>query len=182
MKDKEKDYDIIEEEDFSPENEKHFSHQQLVMRTMKKCLDNSSKEMRAGVYNTKIDKNGNTIITPIEDTRKTFIESVETVEMIMECDIDKKARDKIKELKTSLSNAYKKLCNEEAKDWLNLTLLDRQKRLKDGIKYKEGRLNLHLLYYQDYMEEQVRIARMIFKELTKLTSRLGFYEEESLIM
>jgi len=182
MENKKEDYEIIEEDEFSSEGEQKFSHQQLVMKAMNKCLDAGSKEMKIGFWNNKLDKHGNVFRTYVEDTRKTFIESIETVEMFMICDFDKPAKDKIKKLKDDLDNTYKELCEKEAKEWISLSRLAIQQRRDNEILYSKGRLNIKLSYYQDYMEEEVRTAREIFKELTQLTKRIHFYEEEALIM
>lgn len=182
MVEKKEDYEIIDTEEFSPESEQQFSHQKLVMKTMNKCLEAGCKEMRSGYYNNKEDKHGNMIITYVEDTRKTYIECVETLEDVMSCDLDKDVKKEIKKIKKNLNEEYKKLCLSEKEDWEKLNYIIKKGRWKNGVTYQVGRLNKQLLYYHDYIEEQIRAFRMIFKALTKLTSRLGFYEEEALIM
>lgn len=170
----------VETESYQPEEEMQFSHQALVMRAMQKCLEAGCKEKRAGYFNAKTDKFGNVIQTYVEDTRKVFIESVETVEMIMVCDLDKGAKERIKKLQGEFKKAFDKLCEEELKDWENSPQTIRTLRWKNEIYYREGYLNPELPYYQNFLEEQIRISRKIFKELTKLTKRLSYYREESL--
>ena len=176
-----KDYDndelqIIDEENYTPEQQQQFSHQVLVMKVMNKCLEAGCKEMRMGYYNSRQDKMGNTIKTYTEDTRKAFIECVETLEMIMICDLDTDASDNIKEIKKKLDEIFKKLISDEEKDWNKSSGNIKRLRWTDGIFFRKDYLNIKLPYYQDYIEEQVKSARMVFKELTLLTKRLDFYE------
>jgi len=176
------DFEIIDPENYSTEQEQAFSHQGLVMKGMTKCLEAGCKEMRSGYWNTRADRFGNIIKNYIEDTRKVFIECVETLEMIMVCDIDEDAKKKIDKLKEDLQRVYKKLLNDEKRDWDCCSKVVRDERIRNGICFREGCLNIKLPYYQDYIEEQVRIAREIVKELTKLTQRLDFYADIGLEM
>jgi len=169
---------IADVEDFRGEKDVAFSHQQLVMRAMNKCLEAGCKEMRAGYFNEKQDTRGNIIRVYVEDTRKSFIECVETLEMIMECDLDEEAQKKILKIKNKLDETYKNLCKLEEKDWNECSFKIKKYRWMNGIYYRKGYLNVKLPYYQDYIEEQVVASREIVKELSKLTQRLNYYQEE----
>lgn len=173
------DIEIIDPENYSSEKGKQFSHSFLVMSVMRKCIEAGSKEMRSGWFNQKIDKNGNTVLTYIDDTRKQFIESVKTAEMILICDYDKDIKEQIGKIEEYLKTKYKKLCSLEKNDWEKAHPLIKNSRMQQGIYYKEGYLNEDLHYSQVYLEEEVDAYREIFKELTKLTKRLDFYEEEA---
>jgi len=73
---------------------------------------------------------------------------------------------------------YKKLCEEEKKEWTGLKMSVKQQRWAKGITYRQECLNIHLPFYQEYIEAEVKAYREIYKELTLLTERKGFYEEE----
>jgi len=170
--------EIIDVEDYHPSKEQQFSHQQLVARVMNKCLELGCKEMRAGYFNEKTDRNGDTMKVYIEDTRKAFVEAVETAEMVMVCDFDDSIKNNIKEIREKLEVLYKKLCEEEKKEWTGLKMSVKQQRWAKGITYRQECLNIHLPFYQEYIEAEVKAYREIYKELTLLTERKGFYEEE----
>lgn len=176
------DFDIIDQENYTPEAEHQFSHQQLVMKCMNKCIEAGCVEMRPGYFNIKTDNSGQVNKTYVEDTRKKFIECVETVETIMQCDLDETATAEIDKIKENLKEKFKKLYNEESNDWMSCPVSIRRNRLANGICFREGYLNIKLPYYQDYIEEQVKTARLILRELTKLTERINFYVEVGLTM
>lgn len=175
------DVEVIDVENYTPGKVQQFSHQSLIMSSMNKCVEAGCNEMREGYWNNKLDKNGNTLRYYVEDTRKIFVESVDTVEMIMICDFDDEANKSINKLKSDLDKYYQELCDEEKKDWTDSNETIKQTRWKQGIFFRKGYLNTKLPFYQDYIEEQVKVARLIFKELTKLTKRLNWYEEEYLV-
>jgi len=173
--------DIIDVENYKSEQQQQFSHSLLVMSVMNKCREAGCKEMRSGYFNEKMDKFGNLIKIYIEDTRKAFIESVKSCEMFMVCDYDKEATDNIDKIKKELSETYKTLCIEEEKEWNKLTEYQRnQHKEKQGLWFLKNALNIKLPYYQEYIEKELEAYREIFKELTKLTKRLYFYEAEVL--
>jgi len=175
------DIQIIDSETYEGEGDKQFSHQILVMRAMQKCLEAGCKEMRAGFINEKSDRVGNVIASYVEDTRNVFIESVETLQMIMTCDLDKEGNINIGRIKKRLKDEYNKLCAEEKSDFDNAPYLIKQLRIKNGIFYREGRLHTELIYSNDYIYSQVDASRKIVKELNLLTKRLKFYEEEDIL-
>jgi len=174
----EDDIEIKEMDGYGGEKDMEFSHQALVMRALKKCLENGAREMRSGYFNEKRDRFGNQVRTYVEDTRKVFIESVETLKMIISCDMDEKAEEIIKVIDAELHEKFEKLCGEEEIDWKNSLATIKQNRWGAGIYYRVGCLNKELPYYQDYIENEVRAARKVVTEIGKLTKRLDFYREE----
>ncbi len=168
-------------EDYSSEKNQQFSHQQLVMISMRKCIESRAREMREGYYNIKSDRFGNTSRIYVEDTRKVFISCVNSVLMSMSCDMDENAKTKIPILIKEIEDKYKEFCEQEKNDWSNIPIKIRKTRLTQGIYFIEGKLNTNLLYYQDFIDAQVDIYDKIFKELTDLTSRKNFYEQEAYI-
>ena len=178
------DSNIVDVENYRGGNEEEgFSKQKLVMTACRRCLEAGSREMRPGYYNQKTDRYGNSIKVYVEDTRKVFIESVETLEMFMHHDLNEEetyakiAMELIKNIRKDLDEAYKKLCNEEYKDWENANIFIKKGRWKDGISYRKGNLNKNLQYYQEYIEEEVKAYRNIFKILINLTEVNNNYVE-----
>lgn len=169
--------EIMDVENYSSGKDEQFSHQILIMNSMKKCIEAGSREMRSGWTNQKMDTRGNVIMQYVEDTRMLFIETVETCECIIICDFDKEARKNIKEIKKRLKDMYDTLCKSEKKEWENLPMLLKQERIRSGIVFMEGYLCRKLSYYQEYLSESVKEHRSILKELTELTKRLDFYED-----
>jgi hypothetical protein len=169
--------EIGDVEDYSTPQDKAFSHQVLIMTTMKKALENGAREMRAGWYQLKQDKNGNVLRTPIEDTRKTFIESVRTCEMAIESDIDDIARIELDELHNNEEDVKDYYLKLEEDEWKSLHQVTRRKLSDVGKTSIHGKFNIEKKYYQDYLEDLVDIYREIFKALTRLTKRLDFYME-----
>jgi|TARA_Y100000310_G_C20573232_1_gene759126 hypothetical protein len=156
-----------------------FSHQQLVMRTMTKCIEAGSKEMVEGFFNEKADKFGNIIKTYVPDTRKVFIESVKLAIEIMRCDLDNEAEKDIDGTIEELNNYYDELCSKELKDFFDANPVIKKQRMDLRIFNMEGTLNKALPYYQEYIDFEVNSFRFILGVLTKVTDRKGFYAEES---
>ncbi len=171
-------FEIQEQEDYTSSKDEQFSHQVLVMKIMKKCIDAGSVEMISGWVNKTIDNKGNVILNYKQDTRKVFIECVETAKNIMSCDFDEEAINNLKKVIEDLEKKRKELCEVEKKRWNNMHPLKIKELINDGIFHEEGRLNTELPLYQEFLEEKVSFYRKALIELTKLTHRLGFYEGE----
>ncbi|HJX50410.1 MAG TPA: hypothetical protein VJ438_03030 [Candidatus Nanoarchaeia archaeon] len=160
-------------EDFRGEGNMEFSHQSLVMKSMNKVIELGSKELKEGyIDQTQTNNKGN--IKPIytEDTRRTFIEAVKTCEMVMVCDYDEEAFEKI--------NAIHKKQEDKRKE---LLLIQWNFYNQHNFQYKrdnptaEHYFNINFPYYNFFLEFQIDFHREIFAELTMLTKRIGFYEE-----
>jgi hypothetical protein len=171
------DFEIGEIEDYSGNQDNQFSHPNLVMMAMRKVLDNGIKELRPGWFNTKTDRLGNQLQVYIEDTRKAFIESVRTTQMIMACDLDKEAKKKITKYKKRLKKKRKELIalNDEA--WTNLSVIEKTENAKNGIRHIVGKLT-HPTLIEEYIQYELEIYRRIFAELSRLTKRLDFFNAE----
>jgi len=172
------DIKIIDEENSFGGKDEEFSHSQLVMLAMKKCVVAGNKEMCNGWENTRTDARGNTITTYVEDTRKRFIESVKSLKMIMSCDFDKTIDTNLKKLEEDVEESFKKYLNQEKMDWglCHQGLLE--VRGRNGIFFQNGCLNPNLQYFQTFIDEKVEIYREIFSELNKLAARKDFYRSE----
>jgi len=172
------DLEISDVENYVGEKDQQFSHQDLVMRTMRKYIEVACQEMRTGWFNSKTDKHGNTTMQYIDDTRKKLIECVQTILDVMACDLDEEVEEEIKKAKEELKEIFNKLCDEEEEEWKVLHEESKRHRWRNGITFKKGRLNPELNFAQEFIEEEVKTYRKIFKELTKLTQRLDFYKAE----
>lgn len=173
--------EIKEIEDYSgSKSGENFSHSQLIMIAMKKCIEAGCREMKEGYFNTKSDRFGNVNYVYVNDTRKEFIEAISTLLMVMADDIvgDDKAKKEIKGIKKSLRKKYKDFCKLEKTDWEQMHGLIKQKLLQKGIYFRESMLNSELPYSIEYLMERVESSRRIFAALTKLTQRLDYYKEE----
>lgn len=178
-KDKNEDYEVVDTENYmGATGNIGFSHEVLVMTSMLKVIEIGKMEMKAGYFNTRVDRQGNVHRQYIDDTRKSFIEAVKNVLMVMSPDIDDEANKNLKKLFEKDRNAYQRLCNEE-EDYWNKMLIERKRTfINQGIYYREGYLNKELPFSQEYIEIQVDIYRDIFSELSKLTKRLNYFKVE----
>lgn len=172
--------EIQEIENYSGSKGEAFSHGQLIMLTMKKCIDAGCKEMKEGYYNTKSDKYGNINYIYVPDTRKEFIEAIETLQMVMADDIndDSKTKTEIGNVKGALTKAHKNFCKLESEDWKKMHELVRQKYLQAGIYFRKDMLSKELPYSIEYLMKRVEASRKVFNALTKLTKRKDYYREE----
>lgn len=173
-------FEIMDIDNYTYNKDKVFSYQQIIMRAMVKAVDNGGKEMRSGYWNIKNDRQGNLSKSYIEDTRKAFVESVNTVIMMLECHFDDEAVEKINALVNDVDEQYKEFCEKELNDWNNSSMTIKKIRWNNDIYYSDGCLNEKMPYFQHYMVEEVKIYRKIFSELNQLLKRLKFFEEEAI--
>lgn len=155
-----------------------FSHSQLVMISMKKCIEAGTKEMKEGYMNEKADRYGNVIRTYVPDTRKEFIETVETLKMIMADDLDHEANLSIGKLNEKLKKTYDDFCGMEEQEWNGAHQTIQHSWKTKGIFFRKGMLHQGFPYYIEYLMERVKTSRDIFAELKKLTQRKDYYAEE----
>jgi len=172
------DFEIGDFEQYSYDKDLQYSHQALVMQSMRKVIELGSKELRPGWYNQTIDKNGNTILKYIDDTRKSFLEAIKTLEMYMECDLDDEARDNIIKIKETINERKEDLLKEESEEWKNLPIQLKRQWFAKGFLPRPGYFNLENIFYHRFIDEQLDLYREVFKELNKLTRRLDFYKTE----
>ena len=165
-------------ESYGGEKDKKFSHQELVMTSMRKCLETGSKEMREGYYNNKQDKFGNIVKMWVPDARRHFSETVELAIVQMACDMDEEAETNIKKIRDELKEYYEELQKKEKLDFELAAPTTQQHRLKAGVVWSPDGLHSALPYFNMMLDEQVKTYRRILAELVKLTQRLDFYQEE----
>jgi len=172
------DFEIGDVESYGTNKDSGFSHQGLVMTSMRRALENGSKEMKAGWIQNKMDRNGNMIRTYIDDTRKAFIESVESCLDIMSCDIDEEAKIEIDSLLKYLDDKNKELNGAEDLEWERMPKNIKVRLTEQGKGNIKGYFNKEKIYYQMYLEESVKVYRKILRALSKLTKRLDYYKAE----
>jgi hypothetical protein len=172
------DIEIGDVESYSSNKDTGFSHQALVMKAMNRTIDCASKEMKAGWFTTKLDKQGNQVRVYEEDTRLVFISCVETCLMVMDCDLDPDAKDQLKDLIKKRDDLKEFLIKQEDKEWESLMPMIRQKLASQGKGNIKGYLDKDKRFYQIYLEECIKIYREIFKVLTNQTKRLDYYVSE----
>lgn len=179
---KESEYEIIEPGDEFPSSSKgeQFSHSALVMMAYRKVIENGSREMREGYWNTKFDRMGNAHNVWIPDSREEFKESVNTLKMIMIRDMDDEAKKEITEIEKGLADKYFLFCQLEKRDWTNAQLTLKEKWKKEGSFFREGFLSRSLPYAFEYIEEEVKTARRIVEAIGKLIKRMYDYGEIAL--
>ena len=162
---------------YREDNDSTFSHQGLVMLSMRNTIDAGTKEMRSGWWNTVTNNRGDTKIIYVEDTRKAFVENVKNCLMVMACDFDDEAKKKVEVIKKELKTKFDLLLEQEKYDWEHISIDVKRSRWNKGIFLREGYLSTELPYYQDYINEEVEAHRKIFEELSHLSKRLDFYKE-----
>lgn len=171
------DFEIGDVEGFS-HKDNAFSHSVLVMSAMRKGLENGSKEMRRGWFNEKSDPKGNTTKTYIEDTRKAFVETVKTCEMVMASDLDEEAVNELTKLKEGLKSYKKELAKLNDASWESLPEYKKIEYINQGNKHIKGFLTSPILK-EEFDKFEIDMYREIFAELTRLTKRLDFYQAET---
>lgn len=175
------DFQVMDVDKYANTEPQFFSHQQLVMMAMKKVIEVSCKELREGGIEEKRDKFNNIMTVYIEDTRKSFIESVKTCEMVMSCDIDETANKNINEIKNKLAEYKSRLLKSQQDNFNLLPVHIRQQQTINGNAVNKDYFDTRNIYYKEFMEYQTEIYRMIFAELTKQTQRLDYYKEAMII-
>jgi len=155
-----------------------FSHQALVMRSLNKCIELGAKELIEGFYDEQTQgRDGNVKVIYKEDTRRAFIEAVKTAKMIMICDFDDEAIEKINKLTKSTKDSYAKYVQEQ-KVWYNNAPIDFQEKHPVDLRYLSPQ-PIFQQFWNSYIEEVLDIYRSIFEELSQLTKRQNFYGVES---
>jgi len=174
---KETDLEIADTDSYGLSKSESFSHSALVMLSLKKCAELGSKELRTGWFNEKTDRQGNTIRTYIDDTRKSFIESVKSLLMIVACDIDTTAKTKIETLQQSITDKKKEYIKKLDSSWSEIAEDSRAIHNLQQQGHLPGLLD-HPAYQMAFINFEVDVCRDIVAEVSKLTKRLDFYKGE----
>ncbi len=158
----EKPNEFIDAEDQSFfEKNQLFSHEALVMESIRRCNESGSHELRAGWFNEKVDNQGNRTRTYIEDTREKFISCVKILEVNISCDFDKKSNDRIKKLKKSLKSKRDALLNQQF-DWYDSHKGTFRTNVVNRFGYfHSNEFKSGLPYLQLYLVYAVKIDRLL---------------------
>jgi len=115
------------EEYSSSKNE--FSKSALIMRRLDYCGMARAAEMREGYWNEKLDRDGNIARSYVEDARKNYISSVESLKTLL-----------ASEILSDFKNKFKRTENESNKfvDFLK-QFEGRKKKIFDSYAYHELR-------------------------------------------
>jgi len=172
-------FEVLEPKDYSTEKETAYSHSTLVMSALRKVMENRSKEMRDGYWNTKFDKFGNAHKVWIPDSRQEFIESVESLIMIQKRDFDGNINGKLNKIRQKLNKKYEVYCKEEEKHWEELDHPITKEFNLQGTYFMKGMLSeRNLPYYKMYVRDKVDAYLKIVSLIQQLIKRLKDYTEE----
>ena len=174
----EDDYDIVDVENFKGQSDQKYSFQLLIMKAMSKCIEAGAKEMRSGYWNVKSDKFGNLNKVYVPDSRMEFIESVNTLRMLIENLYDEKAKTEIKKVEEDLDSEFKKLCTDEKIYWEKSKANTRRFWWSQGIFYNDKSLNKNLPFYKEFIEFKIDCYRKIFSSIQQLINTAHLFEEE----
>jgi len=151
-----------------------FNHQALVMECLRKVNEAGSHELRSGWYNESVSNNGTVKKVYIEDTRKKYIQCIKTALMVMKCDFDKEAYDKVNLLLKNLKIKHDDLLKQQWNWYINLAPTPKQ---QNSGKIIEKAFSIEQIWYLVYTESEVDCYSAIAEELNCLTKRLNFYIE-----
>lgn len=173
------DFELLDVEGYSSGGKSGFSYPDLVAFATRKCIENGTKEMMEGYFNLKTDKLGNTMKIWVPDTRLQFIESVETLKMLLEREYDNETIKKMDKLNLKLEETFSTHYNLYKNEYNSQPAVVRVHLKKKGIFFREGVLPQKSEQYTDYLNEKVSIYREIFSTLYKLLKELNDFKEET---
>lgn len=173
------DFELLDVEGYSSGGKSGFSYPDLVAFATRKCIDHGTKEMMEGYFNLKTDKLGNTMKIWVPDTRLQFIESVETLKMLLEREYDSETTKKMNELNLKIERTFNNHYNFYKNEYNLQPAVIKVHLKKKGIFFKEGVLPQKSEQYTDYLNEKVSIYREIFSTLYKLLKELNDFKEET---
>ena len=178
----EDDFEIIDPESYAGEKETAFSHQELVMKTMRRTIDIRSHELTKGANILQQDNRGKWIMVHKEDMREAYFGSIRLLIELMKCDFDTTAKTNIEKLEGELGKVDGKKLKEQKEMWDKASELEKiSLRTKYGV-IDDKRYNPELPFLEESIQEKIIICDKIFGELNQLTRRINFYEEEALMV
>ena len=166
--------EIVDTENYIGQKNIVFSHQDLVMRSMKRVLEIAGHDLTEGISISQ-SKNKEGRIAFKEDTRKAFINAVKICKCVMKRDFDNETEKIINKILLDIKTREKELLKAQWNWWISLNPKQKQDR---GIILEPAFFNKSLAYYIDYVEFQIEKSWEIFEELNNLTARLGDYQIE----
>jgi hypothetical protein len=165
----------ISEPEFYRGSEISFSHERDVARVIKKVSDAGCKEMTAGFFDFKKDKNSGQLLESKyhNDSRQEYIESVNSFIDILISEIDSKPefKKKIEELENQKLKMHKNWAGLEHSWWLKQPPTIRAK-----IDHMQGSISKTNKYHDFYMNDLVLISRQIVRTLHRLLAELKYFK------
>lgn len=155
-----------------------YNYPTLVMDALRSACRAGMDEMKEGYFNNKRDRAGNYVRVWIPDTRFTFFECIETLIMVTKRDWDEDMEKKAIEIEDKLKKLFEEHCNYEKVYWTNLNPKIRRDKQEKGVVFIEGKLNENSFYYNDFINDKVKVMREYFDEISKCLKRIGDYQEE----
>ncbi len=184
---------VSEGAEYSPKSE--FSKPRICEKAIMLCLESRGSEMKAGYFNTKIDKNGDPHKSWVEDSRKVFIGKVNAIKCLMSPEIgeSKTTKEKIKELDEKVKKIFESYSYKEVEMKKNKS--NRLVWIKTGNKiipeiddpvvivinpqfpnkasFQKGGWNLKV---NAYWNELVEIYDKMFSQLNNLAHELNYFK------
>lgn len=166
------DFEVEDSENFNYSEDNKFSHEALIMLSIKKCMDAGSVELTEGWWENKIDKNGNVLKTYHPDTRKTYINSVKTLMGLAARDYKPETIKIIKTIMTKLEEKKKFWLAQEVRWWKSLNPMQQRQMAQEGKQVVDGYFNKNLDFDNHYFEDETETYREIFTQINILTGEL----------
>lgn len=168
------DFQIIDPEDYRGDQNQEFSHQALVMKSMKRVLELGGHELADGINETSYDrKNNTTKVIYKEDTKKAFINAIKMCVAVMSRDFDDDANTNIEALFENIEEKRKEILNMQWKWW---TSFNKKQQEESKLNIVQGFLHKDLGFYKMMMDYELDRYFGIFEELNKLTRRIDDYQ------
>lgn len=163
---------ISEGAEYSPKSE--FSKPKLVEDAVRDCRVSRSQEMTKGYWNTKVTKEGFPIRTWVNDTRKTYIATVDACLNLLSPEI---REDQIDIREKKLEQNKNMPVEELQKDNWRLLLKEKRKEIFDRWAYAEMKLD----YVVDSRPRLVYTGRKYIPDVDDLVQVQNIKNPSSLV-
>lgn len=185
---------ITEGAEYSPKSE--FSKPRICEKAVTLCIEARGREMKAGYFNTKIDKNGDPQKSWIEDARKVYIGKVEALRNILSPELQHTGKEKIKE-----AIGDQLILKQEMFDIYSYQEKTKYKKDNGRMAWKEGKRKFipeidsfvivqdpdnpdsaiegrgyWNIYTNAYWDEMINIYDEIFSQLNILIDKLNYFK------
>lgn len=173
------DIQIIDSEDYYSGKEKGFSHATIIMQSLSAAIKAGSCEMRKGAVNERYNVQGDKIVQYVEDTRKKFIETVESLLSAVDCDKDDQFEKEVDGYKEKITELKDDLKQKEWVWWTSLPGNIKLNYIRNGEQCIQGYFRKDGFFYELFIDECVPIYRNILSAVSRLTKRKNYYQEET---
>jgi len=175
------DFDVIDVEDYAAGGGDGFSKTSLIMKTANKCIDAGAKEKKKDFRTEKMDRLGNLTVVSDEDTRKTYMECIQTFYDVLAADFDEEFNDAYENIIKNIRKEFERLCKVEKQEYLDATPQVKQIWFKeDKYYYREGMMHESKPFLDEFYEFKIEKYRELFRELIKLAKRCDYWRDQLL--